>query len=661
MAEAKGISRSSSGFIFLAALIAVTIAVYFPSLGNELVFDDRRLTDGTIFGSFGSLLDLKPRMVSYGSFVWLKSLFGDEWWIQRLVNVLLHLGVAGGLYVLFTQLLQARELPEGGPPSSESALSRQAALRVGVVLFTLNPVAVYAVAYLIQRSIVMAALFVVLACIAWVRGLVSGRPAWLGAALLAYLLAVLSKEAAVTAAALAVPLYVFVARPGWKRLLLVVALALIVVMAVAGLLLTKYGSIIGVAFDEFSRLYVQQLESLRPGISAQLFPLSILNQAELFFRYGFLWFVPNIEWMSIDLRPAFPLAFASFPAVLGALGYVTLLIGAAWLLLRGSGMAAFLGLCLLFPLLLFLSEFVTVWVQDPFVLYRSYLWALPLPALIALPLMGLKPKVIYPIGVALALLFGGLALERSLSLKSELAVWSDAVDKLDLKAKPNAVGRWRPYVNRGAYYLERELADYAYEDFVRAEALGETFGSARFNMGVSQQLMKKHTDAIASFAKAESMGFKEPALYYHRAESLQALGRFAEAYDSYSIALEKNRDTKLGSHMRLRRAEAAVPARKYDSAITDLVLLLKENPDDQRINMGLGMAYVAKEDSKAALEVFNGMLSRRPSAAAYYGRGLAYVVASEKSKALADLDQAAALEPANPLYKSMRARIAAQQ
>ena len=654
-------SRSSSGFIFLAALVAVTLAVYLPSLGNELVFDDRRLTDGSIFGSFGSLLDLRPRMLSYGSFVWLKSLFGDDWWKQRLVNVLLHIGVAGGLYALFTQLLQIRGLSDDNQATGDFIASRQAALRVGVVLFALNPVAAYAVAYLVQRSIVMAALFVVLACIAWVRGLVTGRYIWMGAALLSYLLAVLSKEAAVTAAALAVPLYVFVARPGWKRLVLVLSLALITVMAVAGALLKTYGSIIGVAFDEFSRLYVQQLESLRPGISAQLFPLSILNQAELFFHYGFLWFVPNIGWMSIDLRPSFPLTLGSFPEVLGALGYVMLLAGAAWLLLRGKGTGAFFGLCLLFPLLLYITEFVTVWVQDPFVLYRSYLWALPLPALVALPLMGLKPKVIYPIGVMLALVFGGLALERSMSLKSELAVWSDAVDKVDLHAKSSAVGRWRPYVNRGADYLARELADYAHDDFARAEALGETFGSARFNMGVSQQLMKKHAEAIASFAKAESMGFKEPALYYHRGESLQALGRFAEAYDNYTIALEKTKDAVLSNHMRLRRAEVAVPARKYDSAIAEFNFLLQENPSDSRLLMGLGMAYIAKEDVNAALAVFNGMLSKGPSAAAYYGRGLAYVIGSDKTRALADLDQATALEPMNPLYKSMRARIAAQK
>lgn len=638
-----------------------TIAVYLPSLSNELVFDDGRLTDGTIFGGYGNLLDLRTRMLSYGSFVWVQSLFGEAWWKQRLVNLILHVGTAAGLYALFDQLLRSKGFSKENEADPDFLPSARAAVRVGVLLFALNPVAVYAVAYLIQRSIVMATLFVVLACVTWVRGVVTGRPVWLVLALIFYVLAVMSKEAAVAAAALAVPLHVFAARPPWKRTVMLVGVSLLIMIAVTGVLFIKYGSILGVAFDESSRLYVRQLEAISPGISGRLYPLSILNQAALFFWYGVLWLVPNIQWLSIDLRPAFPLTFVTFPQLLGALAFVGLLAGSAWLVLRRSSMLGFLGLCLLFPLVLFFSEFATVWVQDPFVLYRSYLWAIGFPGLVALPLIGLKPKVIYPIGILLAVLFGGLAVERSLSLKSEATVWSDAVDKIDLHAKPNAVGRWRPYINRGAYHLEREMPDYALDDFTRAEALGEPNGSARFNIGVSLQLMKKHEEALASFAGAEAMGFKEPALYFQRGESLQALRRFREAYDSYSIALAKRMDPQLARHTRLRRAEAAMASSQYDGAIADFSMLLKDKPTDERSLMGLGMAYVGKDDSPAALATFNRALALRPTAAGYYGRGLAFVVGADKTRGLQDIDRAIALEPRNPMYRATRATVAAQK
>lgn len=653
-------SKTLSALIFFVVLTAATLAVYLPGLGNGLVFDDARLSDGTIFDGY-SQLALRPRMLSYGSFVWAKSLLGDVWWAQRLVNVLLHLGVAGGLYVLFKDLLRSTRFSDEARSEPGHDASCTAALRVGVALFALNPVAVYAVAYLVQRSTVMAALFVALACAAWVRGLTTKRWYWLVLALVGYLLAVLSKESAFMAAALAVPLYVFVLRPPWKRTALVTGVALVAVVAVAALLSGVYGSIVGVAFDTSSRLYALQLEALRPGISAQLFPLSVLNQAALFFYYGVLWVLPNVQWMSIDLRPGFPLSLAAFPQILGAIGFCAALVGAVWLVLRRSDVWGLVGLCLLCPLLLFFSEFVTVWVQDPFVLYRSYLWALTLPGLIALPFIGFKPKVIYPIGVLLAALFAGLAFERVMSLRDDLSVWSDAIEKVEQKAGANAVGRWRPYLNRGAYHLEREMPESAYDDFVRADALGELQGSARFNMGVALQLMNRHEEALASFAKAESMGFAEPAMSYHRAESQYALRRFAEAYASYDVALSKPQAAEVEDRARLRRAESAIPLQKFDAAISDFTALLQKKPDDIGLQVRLGMTYVSKKDLPQALAIFNRLLATRPAAIAYYGRAMAHMAAADKEAGLRDLDQAIALDPGNPMYKNVRAKIAEQK
>lgn len=45
-------------------------------------------------------------------------------------------------------------------------------------------------------------------------------------------------------------------------------------------------------------------------------------------------------------------------------------------------------------------------------LYRSYLWAVAVPGLIAIALTGFKPRTIYTAGIVLALVFGALALER---------------------------------------------------------------------------------------------------------------------------------------------------------------------------------------------------------------------------------------------------------
>jgi len=651
-------SKLSSTLVFLGILTAVTLGVYVPGLNNGLVFDDARLTDGSIFYSYGSLLDLRPRMLSYGSFVWVQAIFGEGWWKQRLVNVLLHLGVVASLYVLTRDLLRVKDESAQVDAGAElSERSQRAALRVGVALFALNPVAVYAVAYLVQRSIVMATLFVVVACAAFVRGLVTQRRVWFLGAMVAYVAAVLSKEVAFTAAALCVPLYIFVRRPGWQRSLLVTGAALLIMAAVAAVLLQVYANILGTVFDVDSRLYAVQLEAMKPGISKQLFPLSILNQAALFFAYGFLWLVPNVQWMSVDLRPAFPLAAWALPQSIGAFGFVALIVTSVWLLLKRSGAAAFLGFCLLCPCLLFLSEFVTVWVQDPFVLYRSYLWALTIPGLIALALTGFKPQLIYQVGLVVGLLFAALTFERVHSFSDPFTVWSDAVEKVDLQAGGNAVGRARPFLNRGAHYLERESPELAYGDFERASTLGDTQGAAGFNMGTSLQMLRRHSEALAAFDKAEALGFTEAALYYHRGESLFALGRFSDAFASYTQSLAKAPPVEVAEHTRLRRAEAAVPAGRHADAADEFNALLARKPGDYRLMGGLGMAEVGRGNPSAALPIFDKLLATKPTAGAHYGRAMAHLAAGNKPAALSDLDRAVALEPNNTSYRTLQAQI----
>ena len=649
--------RSSSLFFFL--LLAATVsAVYSLGLHNDLVFDDARLTDGTIFGQYGKLLELKRRMLSYGSFVWVQELFGDGWWKQRLVNVLLHLATSAGLYVLFRDLLASVELPQDAAERQAQQQSRALALKIAVLLFAVNPVAVYAVGYLVQRSTEMACFWVVLACLGLVRGLRGAGIQWLGLALMAYVLAVASKESAVTAVALVVPLYVFVARPGLKRALGVSAVALVLLGAVVAMLYQVLGSVVGHVFDENSRFFAMELDKLQPGIAKQLYPLSIVNQMALYFYYGFLWFIPNVAWMSIDMRPAFPLSLLAMPQIVGAIVFLALLGASAWQVIRRADLWGFAALCVLMSQLLFFTEFATVWLQDPFVLYRSYLWALAIPGLVALMLMVLPVRAMYVAGVLLVGLYGALAVERVMSFETELSVWSDAADKIDLQASANAVGRWRPFMNRGSYYQDHSSPDLAYDDFVRAAKLGEPYGSARFSMGMSQQVLRQCPEALKSFDAAAAMGFNEPTLYFQRGEALYGMGRMAEAFDSYSKALSMPQSPEAEEVARFRRAAAAIPAQKFDEAIQDYTTLLSKKPDDLRLKLGLGMAYVGKHQTQQAIAQFDAVLAVREVPPAYFGRGLAYAAAGDKAAALRDLDKAIALAPNNTVYKANRERIA---
>ncbi len=649
--------RATSSLPYFVVLALAVMALYWMSLTHGLVFDDARLTDGTVFGQYGALAPLKARLLSYGSFVWVQAIAGEGWAVQRFVNVALHLATAIVVYLLLSRLFEQTAWPPREREAAHFEASRTLALRIGVALFALNPVAVYAVAYLIQRSVVMAALFVALSGLAFLRGLGGGNKAWFAVALACYAAAVLSKEHAVTAILLAVPLYVFYSRPPAKQVVAVAAASLLVLVGAAAALYATYGGIIGTAFDETSRAYVAQLEQLAPGVRERLYALSIVNQATRFFQYGLHWFFPLVTEMSIDLRPSFPLTLWGWRQAAGALGYLAVVAGAGWLVLRRSDAVGLAALCVLLPALLFVTEFATVWVQDPFVLYRSYLWALTMPGLVALPLVGLKRGVLYAVGVTLAGLFAVLAFERLLSLRDARTAWADAAAKVDLKAPPNAVGRWRPFLNLGADYLEKGQYETALRHFEQAEALGEPLGSARFSIGVTQQQLRRHERALEEFARAEAKGFTEAALYYHRGESQFALGRFAEARASFAAAMARPQPEAAARHTRLRHAEASVAVNDFDAAIADYWQLLEKEPANPRYLVGLSMAHIGQRDTAAARAILDPLLERQPGGPAYYARALAFYVAGDLQAARRDLDLALRAEPGNLQYRALLERL----
>ena len=643
--------------LFAVALSTGIAILYAFGINNQLVFDDGRLTDGSIFGVYGSVIELKVRMLSYGSFVWLSQILGDGWWKQRVFNIGLHIATALALYAFVMQLLKRVQWDnEHGVETAQFSSSLQVAASFGVALWAFNPVAVYAVAYLIQRSILMATLLVVVACWSYVRGLISGQLRWFLLALFVYALAVAAKEHAVTAILLVVPLYIFIQRPNLQRVLKVAAIAALVLLVVGSLLYSRYGSIVGTVFDETSRAFAAQLELQQPGISAHLYPLSIVNQAGLFFRYALLWLLPYVGWMAIDLRPTFPLTLWSLH-LLGAVGWLTTLMIGIWLVIRRSDVFGLLGLCLLMPGLLFLTEFTTVWLQDPFVLYRSYLWSIAIPILLALPLVGRSSKALYAVCLLVVAMLAAFSFERIASLHSASTAWFDASEKVDKTAPANAVGRWRPLLNLGAEYQDQGNYNEALRLFSQAEALGEPLGSARFNMGVSLQQLKQHSQALDNFLQAEAKGFTESALYYQRGESHYALGRFKEAFDSFTLALQKPQAVEAEQFTRLRLAESAVATQNYESAITSYQELVREDPLRQRYQVGLSMALVGKKDYAGAMAILNPAIAERPTGPAYYARALTYFYQGNRAASAKDLELALRAEPNNPIYNNLQQQL----
>jgi tetratricopeptide (TPR) repeat protein len=650
-------NKSWPPLVYAAFLFAAVALVYALGLHNELVFDDARLTDGTVIGSYGNLLPFKLRLLSYGSFNWVQTLAGENIPAQRVINVALHLGTCWALYQLFALLMPRIAYSEETRAEAGFAASQNAALQVGILVYALHPVAAYATGYLIQRSILMATLFGVLACWAFVRGVTERKLAWHALALLFYAIAVLSKEHAFLMAGLIFPLYVFLVRPGWQRASAIFALAITLLAVAAAVLLNLYPDMVGQIFDDASRELAGQLEKQRPGALGQIYALSVLNEASLFFYYGALWLLPYVGWMSIDMHPPFPLTLTSMPHVLGAIAYLVLLVAAVVAVVRKSDAWGFVGLCLLFPLVLFWTEFATVWVQDPFVLYRSYLWAIPIPALVALVLTGFSPGTLYKFAAVLALALGTLTAERVLSMRNAQTVWTDAIDKSGVPGAANAVGRSRPFMNRGMDHLKRFELELGMKDFNMAQALGAQKGEALFAMGMTQHAMERPTEALQFLQKAEAAGYSENLLHFHRGESQYALGRMADAMASYTKALASPLAPVPTEQARAHSAEAAMRLERFSDAKTNFELLLKGQPKQPRYLMGLGLARLGLKDAAGALETFELLMLEKPDALAFYGRALAQYNLGNKTAAQEDIARAAQLDPGNAVYKQVQESI----
>ena len=639
-----------------AIVLLALLAIYLPALQNTPVFDDRLLTSGDLFSAYGPLATLKPRLLSYGSFVWIQEIFGPGWWKQRLVNLLIHAGVVVALWGFYRQVAKAIVSPTQDDGSVGQPYQTSPALALAIGAFAINPVAVYAVAYLVQRSILMATLFAVLALWSFARGLGENRVGWFVFSVVCYLLAVLSKEHVVMLPMAAIPVFIVVARPAPRKLAVLAVFSALLVAVIAGLLLLNYGEIIGQPFDEHSRVYLRQLAALGPEVERNAFGLSIANQSYFFFKYGFHWLLPYAGWMSIDLRPPFPITFWSVPQLLGLAGYVLVVIGGFVLVVRYRDGRALAGLSLLLPALLFVTEFSTVWVQDPFVLYRSYLWAIGIPGLILLLFHDLSARAVLITGLVLGALLTWQGVDRSLSLATPEKVWNDAVAKLP--DDPRAVGRWFPHLNLAEAYLDQNKLNEAYRHFKASSALGDQ-GLGLYNMGAMLGMVGKYAESLKALDDAKRQGYDGFGVDYQRGVALFGKREFKLAYDAFLAAEGKTPPANMAGRIAMALGRTAKAMGAPLLAIRHFQRASALSQGDPAAQIELGSLYVASGDFQAAHDLFTTLIRESPTGPAFLGRALANHGLKRKADATSDIDAAIRIGPDNPGLREWQAKIRA--
>ncbi len=488
----------------LLLFLAVSL-LYGWFLHNPVVFDDAYFFDGKTPQAYGhSTFHFDLRWFAYASLGWTANLFDQTLVSFRLGNLALHAATAIALFLLLRHLFDG-VLPREG--TVHHGLSHAWLAFFGALLFAWHPVAVYGAGYLTERSIVMATLFSLLTWVAYLQGLLRNQRRWFVMSALFYFLAVFSKEQAVMAPAVALALTGLLYPPS-KTLARRIALPFALFALIGTLIILKTRGMLGALYEPFAQEMLRQLsesQGLPEGIENP-YALSVATQCFLFFKYLLLWLLPNPAWMSVDMREPFARSPLAWPYILAVPTFLLYGATALWLLLQ-RGKRGLLGFALLCPWLQLIPELSTIRIQEPFVLYRSYLWMGGLFATLPLMLGNLPARraVVYLLGASLLLV--PLTWNRLTTFSHPLLLWDDAATLI--QDRPYLPGFERIYFNRGHAFYQLKLTQKALDDYNQVIALKPDNSYVYNDRGVIYYERGQYQEALLDFNK--SIALKQDA------------------------------------------------------------------------------------------------------------------------------------------------------
>ncbi|MDO8413588.1 MAG: tetratricopeptide repeat protein [Gallionellaceae bacterium] len=503
---------------YFLSLMAIVSLVYIPFLGNPFVFDDRSFFyDGPVDYYIHAFFHFDPRWLPNASLGWTYAIFGDKsTYAFHLGNILLH---TGNVLLLFYLLRRLVDIVINSQKKPSVALW---GAWLGALIFACHPVGVYAVGYIIQRSILFATFFALVMQLAYLRGLLSGQKRWLILSVVAYFLAGFSKEHSVMLPAVMIAMTILL-RAQNKSSKHALWLTWAAFAAIGVLLTIRSQNILATSYEYFSRLRFEQM-----GITEStpvLHLLSILTQAGLFFKYLLLWILPNPAWMSVDMREPFLLSWRTWQGWLGLVGFIVYGIIAGKLLLRPRwlGLA---GLAMLYPWLQFWVEFSSIRVQEPFVLYRSYLWLPGMMVFFPWLLSVLPGRKTWIAMSAVVLVLISFSWNRLWVFADPYRLWNDAALLL-----PNerVAGADRIFYGRGEAADWARRWDEAIADYQRALAISPQLAPIHYQLGLAYAKTKRDQEAIAQYDIVIAMQPDIPLGYYAKGLSLLRLQQREQA------------------------------------------------------------------------------------------------------------------------------------
>jgi len=531
-------------------ILGLGLIAYIGSLNGPFIFDDRGgiLNNPSIrsffptLGMFGSGADQTPygRPIIEFSLAVNYAISGLQPWSYRLLNILLHLAVAGALFEFFRSALSAC-----------GWVRDQAVTISGIVvgLWFLHPLQTESVTYIVQRAEALVSLFYILTLLAALRAFAAETGSstaiyWQKFAVGACALGMATKETMVTA-----PVAVLLSD-------------LILQRSSLSAVLARWRFYLALAATWLVLAVLMFLFPRSQSVSfhlANIGPLQyFLIQSQAIITYLRLVFWPSGQSLDYWCTP---------PSLIQAAPYLALLTALFALAVVGAIRRAWWGWSLLlFFLVLAPTSTVVPIITSPMAEHRMYLpsafilmttfggiW-------IGLNQLGLR-KFVWPLAISCALALSVTTFERNLLYRSDIAMWTDVVGKHPENP--------RARLNLGTSRFRAGQLPEAKEEFHQALRLLPDFPEAQYNLGTALGKQGDIGGARAALAEAIRLRPSYVDAYVNLGNVEVLAGRRSEGMNAYRSALKydpEQQDANFNLAVQLFEEGNYVAARDYARA-----------------------------------------------------------------------------------------------
>ena len=596
-------------FIAAGAVYANTLSAPFVFLDQASILDNTTIRhlwplSGVLHPPLDQGITVEGRPLVNLSLALNYALSGTRVWSYHLFNLVVH-GLAGlALFGIVRRTLS------GLGSERASSLAAWCAL-----LWVVHPLQTESVTYTIQRAESLMGLCYLFSLYAFIRSVGSARArlAWQGVSAVACLLAMATKEVAVSVPVM-VLLYdrTFVAK-GWAEALKTRG-AYYLCLAAAWLPLAYW---------------VKSTGGNRGGTSGFSIGVS-------WWAYAQTQFVAIVHYLRLSVWP-WPQVFFyevtwfhGFQVLAQGLVVGLLVLGSLLLFLRRSPWG-FLGL--FFFAILAPTSLVPGMTQT-IAEHRMYL---PLAAVVVTCVVGLDavarsrsvPRAaLAAVGVTAALALSLLTIARNRVYASEVSLWSDTVRKAPANPyshnnlgialslahqKPAAIEEFtracalnpryaEAHDNLGLALAQSGRLKEAIAHYREAIALKANYAEARANLGVALFSLGQPAEGLDQFRQAVTIDPRDPATRGNYASALASMGRVSEALDQYRIVLAQgggNAETVYNYGTALAKAgQWTASADAFRQAAS-----LRPTYEEAHANLGAILAYLGRwEEAVSAYE-----------------------------------------------------------